>query len=324
MRLPRGIRRLSHHPVNATQMPGELVAEPLQVVYLMGAGHSGSTVLGVTLGNCQGFFYAGEVEEWLAAAGRPRWGGAERSEFWQRVREQVDAGELAGAEVNRHIERSSVVLRPDRLWRRRSLLAPYRRVSATLLEAIARTADARCVVDSSHFPLRARELQKLDGIELYLLLLIRDPQSVVDSNVRELSAHDVAERRWRSLKVNAGLWLTLLTSTLVFLSHPRARRMLVRHEDFLADPAGVVEQILRLVGSSADIPDLDALAVGAPLQGNRLLRDEVISVRRGRPAVPRWSPLTALLQRPWQPILSRLRPAAGARSTGRETRSAAP
>jgi hypothetical protein len=179
------------------------------------------------------------------------------------------------------------------------------------------------VVDSSHFPLRARELQRLQGIELYLLLLVRDPQSVVDSNLRELSAHEVAERRWRSLKMNANLSLTQLASTLVFLSHPRQRRMLVRHEDFLADPEGIVAQILRLVDSPAAVPNLDSLVVGSPLQGNRLLRSEVISVHRSRPASPRWSPLTTLLQRPWQPVLAHLEPAAIAADSASEARSAA-
>jgi hypothetical protein len=302
-------------------LSGDSADEPLRVVYVMGAGHSGSTVLGVTLGNCEGFFYAGEVEEWLARAGRPQWGGAERTEFWRAVSEQVDATGLQSPEVNRLVERSSALLRPGRLGARRRLLAPYRLVSERLLAAIARTAGARWVVDSSHFPLRARELGRLEGIELYVLLLVRDPQSVVDSNLRELSAHEVAERRWRSLKVNADLWLTQAASTLVFLSHPRERRMLVRHEDFLADPEGVVEQILRLVGSPAAVPDLDALAVGTPLQGNRLLRSEAISVHRSRPARPRWSPLTTLLQRPWQPVLSRLEPVAIAADKGREARS---
>ena len=38
------------------------------MIYVMGAGHSGSTILGVALGNCAETLYAGEVEEWLQAS----------------------------------------------------------------------------------------------------------------------------------------------------------------------------------------------------------------------------------------------------------------
>lgn len=283
---------------------------PLKVIYVMGAGHSGSTILGVTLGNCDGFFFAGEVEEWLARAGRPQWGAAERARFWRQVTDEVDAGELFAADVNGYVERSSAALRLDRWPARRRLLGPYRRVSEDLLRAIARTAHASHVVDSSHFPLRARELQKVKAIELYLIFLFRDPQSVVDSNTRELSAHEVAERRWRELQMNANLWLTQLLSVLVFLRQPRARRLFLRHEDFLADPDSVLRQILEGSGSSAALPDLDALKVDAPLQGNRIIRSDVIALRRSPAVTPRWSALTIVLQRPWMPILARLRPAA--------------
>jgi hypothetical protein len=181
------------------------------------------------------------------------------------------------------------------------------------LRAIARTAGAGHVVDSSHFPLRARELRKVSGIELYLIFLVRDPQSVVDSNTREFSPHEVAERRWRTLSMNANLWLTQLLSVLVFARHPRDRRIFLRYEDLVADPEGVLRQILDAVGSSAAIPDLAALRIGMPLQGNRLLRSDVIALRRSPVQTPAWSPLTTLLQRPWLPILARLRPVATAR-----------
>jgi hypothetical protein len=286
--------------------------ERTKVIYLMGAGHSGSTILGVTLGNCEGCFYAGEVEEWLVRAGQPQWGASDRQRFWGEVTEQVDGRGLFGTAVNRYVERSSAALRPERWPARARMLKRYRRVCAELFGAIARTADARYVVDSSHFPLRARELEKAKGIELYLIFLVRDPQSVIDSNTRELSEHEVAERRWRALEMNANMWLTQLLSILVFLRHPRERRIFLRYEDLVADPEGVLRQLLDTVGSNAAIPDLQALGIGAPLQGNRLIRTDTIALRRSVPASPRWSLLTTLTQRPWLALLARLRPVATA------------
>ncbi len=283
-------------------------------MYVMGAGHSGSTILGITLGNCDGFFYAGELEEWLMSSERPRWGAVDRQDFWRAVRERVHGAEgLLGGSANRCIERSSASFRVD-LWRARRRLRPaYRRVAEDLIGAVADVARAHYVVDTSHFPLRARELRALPGVELRLIYLVRDPRAVVASNTRELSPHEVAELRWRRLTMNANLWLTQLLSIRTFLSHPADRRILVRHEDFLEDPGGVTRRILEMLGSDAELPDLSQLTVGAPLQGNPLIRTDTVAIRRAQPRPPRADPATRLAQAIWEPILGRLSPAAGER-----------
>jgi Sulfotransferase family len=278
-----------------------------KVLYVMGAGRSGSTILGVTLGNCDDVFYAGELDKWLLRSGKPQLGGEERTRFWDSVRAGVPgAEELFGRDAQRYLERSSGLFRIEGPRARRHLRARYRRVTEDLYRAIAQTAGVTHVIDTGHYPLRARELQKLDGIELQLLFLIREPQSLIASWNRE----DVPEPTFSELKTNAYLWLTYALSSLVFLRQPRRRRLLVRHEDFLADPQGVLRAILEQAGSQAPIPDLNALSTGFPLQGNRLIRSDVVSLQARGPSKHRSSPLTALLQLPWRAIFSLLRPAA--------------
>jgi hypothetical protein len=288
-----------------------------KLVYVMGAGHSGSTILGVALGNCADFFYAGEVEEWMVNAGKPPWMSGERHAFWEQVTAQTDGADLFGSEALYSIERSSALLRVDRWSMRRRLLSSYRRVCQELLRAIARTAGTSHVVDTSHFPLRARELKRLRDVDLFLLFLVRDPHGVVDSNLRQFRPHEIAERRWRTIIMNVNLWLTLLVSVAVFLGHRRDRRLFVRHEDFVSDPEGVLRQILDVVGSDAQVPDLSDLRVGAPLEGNRLIRTKRISLER-RPQHPtRGSLLTTVMQLPWRPVLDSLRPVATVRPAER-------
>jgi hypothetical protein len=312
-------------------MSGDRRGPPKKVVYVMGAGHSGSTILGVALGNCEGFFYAGELEEWLITGDTPRWALREGQQFWSAVGRRVSGAEqLFGSAANRCIERSSALLRADLWLQRLRLRRRYREVAERLIDAVAEQAGARCVVDTSHFPLRARELRTLPGVEVVLVYLVRDPQEVVASNVRELSLHEVAERRWRTLVMNANLCLTALVSIAVFLTHPRKRRIFVRHEDFLLDPEGVIGQILQTAGTPAQVPDLSRLRVGSPLQAGRLIRAETVAVKRhsadAAPAAR--SLMTRIAQAPWRPILRLLRPAAvagaagGARGAGAGTRGA--
>ncbi len=294
--------------MSATEPVSSRVDAVPKVLYVVGAGRSGSTILGITLGNCEGIFYGGELDKWLRRSGKPPLGGAEREKFWREVREDMDVPESLLGKDARCLEQSSAPFRIGSWRAQRRLRKPYRRFSQELYRAIARTAGATHIVDTSHFPRRARELQSLDGIELYLLFVVRDPQSVVASWNRD----DVVEPRFDTRTTNAYLWLTYLLALFVFLRHPRERRLLVRHEDFLANPQGVLRDIFDCTGSSATIPDFTALKTGIPFQGNRVARSEVVSLKGSAPRPPRRSLATAVLQQPWQMIFARLRPVAGA------------
>jgi Sulfotransferase family len=278
-----------------------------KVIYVMGAHRSGSTVLGVTLGNCANVFFAGELHSWLTRRGVASFGGEDGKRLWQAIAEDVEgAQELFGHETQLYLDRSSVIFRLHKWPMRRRLRQPYRRIYADLYRAIAHATGASHIVDTSHYPLRAIELQALSSVELYLLFLVRDPQGVVAS----FDARNTDSPSKSALTTNAQLWVTHVFCLLAFHRQPRERRMFVRHEDFLADPEGVVRQILDQTGSSAPIPDLTALRTGSPLQGNRFLkRSDVIALSGPRPASERPSRMTTLLQLPWRPIFARLRPA---------------
>lgn len=275
----------------------------------MGAGRSGSTILGVTLGNCPGVLYAGELDAWLARSGVPLLEDQERMRFWGQVCERVngEARGLFGRESQRALERSLSLFRVHKWPARRRLRAPYRRVAEQLYRAVALTAGVTHVVDSSHYPLRARELRGLAGIDLFLVYLARDPQSVVDS----FNRHDVVQYNKSTLTTNVYLWLTNLLAVAVFCRHPRARRLYVRYEDFIADPEGMLSTLTERLEISAPPGDLSSLRTGVAFLGNRLIRSEVIALERhSRP--PRRSLLTSAMQLPWTAVLSRLRPRARA------------
>jgi hypothetical protein len=296
-----------------SEAPAAEAARP-KVVYVMGAGRSGSTILGVALGNCAGFFFAGELNKWLARGGTPSVEDPERERFWSEVRERMpDASDLFGRAPST-LERSSALFRPRSWPARRRLRERYRRIAQDLYEVIAASTGAEYIVDTSHYPLRARELQALAGIDLYLLLLVRDPRAVVAS----LARRDVVERRFGTLTANAYLLLTHVLSAWVFLAHPRSRRLVVRHEELRAEPERVLRAILDFAGSRAPLPDLGALKTGVPLHGNRLARGETVALDRSAEPVASRSAVTRLLQLPAALVLSSLRPRA--RESGGKTR----
>src|SRR5207247_716901 len=94
---------------------------PVEIVYVIGGAGSGRPIFGVALGNCPGYFYGGELDAWLRLGGIPTTvsGRPAAGEFWEGVR-----GDLAGyadltteANVRLLDERSTGLLRPDRIWR---------------------------------------------------------------------------------------------------------------------------------------------------------------------------------------------------------------
>ena len=301
---------------SASDGPDGAVAEGARpcVFYVMGAGRSGSTILGIALGNSEGVFYAGELDAWLARSGEPQVSSPDGERFWADVLDRVpDAGELYGRRTQRTIERSLALLRVH-LWpARRRMREPYRRVAQDLYSAIALSAGTAAIVDTSHYPMRARELQALTGIDLCLIFLMRDPRSVVAS----FDDRDVAQYSKSVITTNVYLWLTNLISVYVFLRHPRARRLFVRYEDFIADPAGVLARILERGGVTAPAPDFTALETGIPFQGNRVIRQRVIALRSEPDRRPRRSPLTSILQLPWALVLGSLQPRTHSEHRGR-------
>ncbi len=288
--------------------PRSAAAGRPKVIYVMGAGRSGTTILGVTLGNCSDFMFAGELNQWLAKSGSPTHHTPERDQFWATVRNQVDGAEgLFGGRANR-LERSSALF-DVRSWpARRRMRAAYRRISESVYLAVARTAGVTHLIDTSHYPLRAREMQHLKGIDLYLLYVARDPHGVVAS----LNRDDVPERSFNMPTTNAYLWLTHLVSVLVFIRQPPSRRLFLQYEDFMDDPEGVLRQILDWSGSSATLPDLSSLQTGLPIHGNRLVASSTVSLKRGRGSPPARSLMTTVIQFPWTLVHSLLRPAARA------------
>lgn len=278
------------------------------VIYVLGCGRSGSTVLGVALDNCDNVFYAGELEAWLRRSGVPNFSGDRRADFWRLIREAVAGEDLYGEAAWRYIDYSLAPLNPCGWLARRRMGQRYREITERLYRAVAATADSTHVVDTSHYPLRARELRRLSSIDAYVIYLVRKPQDVVAS----FSRRDITNSAKSALAANAYLYLTHFLSILAFMRYPRDRRMFLRYEDLLAAPEQTLDHILTWSRCCSSAPDdFSSLDTGIAFQGNRLLGSSTIDLRRQPQAAPsrRGGTLTAVLQYPWSLVHSRLRPA---------------
>ena len=246
-------------------------AQPVRVLYVAGLGHSGSTLLGALLGQLDGFFYAGE----LTSTGRALADGSDcgcgepipSCPAWSAILASFGAA-VDPLELDRSVGRARGAVRQE-LFPGRGL-DRSQTAFAALFRAIAETTGTRVVVDSSKWPGYARFLEQVDGLEVAVVHLVRDPRGVVHSRLRS------AERRGFPLTPPpagfAAVWS--VWNALIELVWRRRRYLRLRYEDLVARPEDAVRRAAALVGEAPErlpflAPDVASLAPTHSVAGNR-------------------------------------------------------
>jgi glycosyltransferase involved in cell wall biosynthesis len=240
----------------------QLVTEhPARVVYIAGAGRSGSTLVERTLGAIPGWVNIGEMIELvrkpsvaaeLCGCGHP----FESCEFWSEVG-RIAFGSWSPDEL-RHIGRLQQLVSRQRYVPRLFLaghegtsrfaraLREYGDFYRALYDAVAKVADAEVIVDASKGPGQALALQRI-GLPVSLLHLVRDPRGVAYSwsktQVSRPHGGEGAVMGVHGVRHSAYLWAAFQAEiALIRPVFDHAARM--RYEDFVVDPRGRVEAVL--------------------------------------------------------------------------------
>jgi Sulfotransferase family len=236
-------------------MPGD--SDTPEVVFIMGAARSGSTLLGVLIGQPDDVFYAGELCDW---AERDGFSSIDHSqEFWKRIRERVGPPTIEAHTYKRLFEHPAGL---GRASARRSTRVNYERMTWQVLCSVADESGCAIVVDSSHYPRRARALRRLLGErKVRLVYLVRRPSSVA----RSFQASEYKG----ALSFNLYLMVVSLLSWAAYLTHPRSNRVIVSYESLTVDPLEIGAVAL---GHSLEGVDPGHLQVPPILTGNRFVR----------------------------------------------------
>ncbi len=296
-------------------------ASPLKILCITGWCRNGSTIIGNILGEIAGVFHVGELHFlWKNAAGKgansvcgcgkvltlcPIW-----SEILPLCR---PAGVSAEAYADLVIGRQRACVRTRHTWRvlGRGLHCPEIREHAALMtrtyHAIAERMGASVIVDTTKIPGEAALLPHLDGVRPYFVHLVRDPRAVAQS--------------WRQPKqyvytmssaMSTAYWHGFnLASQAITRRYPD-RSLFLRYEEFIADPAGTIEALLRLFGADPAANPMQGRMIqlhtnhtvtGNPDRfrtGATIIRDSDESWRAGLPASAKLAAATLswpLLQR---------------------------
>jgi hypothetical protein len=240
-----------------------------KVIYIMGWGRNGSTLLANILGQIQGCCSVGEIQaiwewgllrNWSCGCRQP----FRDCGFWRRVADRLsEAAEEIDAEKWNAVCRKETrsLHAPDYLLSYgRFPPSPERReyldMLARVYEAVRETSGCPVIVDSSKSPYYGGLLGLIPQIELYIIHLIRDPRAVAYSWSVQKPQPDSPMETMGAARSSI-LWTEWNASAeWIGRAHP-GRYWRVRYEDFIQRPRETVESILRFAhAEGADLPFL--------------------------------------------------------------------
>ena len=271
----------------------------MRVVYVTGAGHIGSTILDIVLGNHPHIQGVGEVSKvhrsgWVTDSRRRCACGSSVAEcaFWPKVRARW-AATVGGDDVDRYVYLQGLFERyrtawPRLLWnslRPSSDFQEYLHKTQALYEAIRDVSGRSVIVDSSLTPRRAYALTLNREIDLSLIHLVRDGRGVIWSlmkpNKKTLTKVYKPAPSWRTTKY----WISAnLQSAWVFQRVREEKRQRIRYEDFVTNPSMILNRIGTLVGEdmsslAEDVATHRAIRAGHTVGGSSVRMSKDILVK---------------------------------------------
>ncbi len=243
----------------------------IKVLFIVGFGRSGTTLIDNILGQIDGFFSLGElVYVWdrclrdnrLCGCGEPF---AECPE-WTPIVARA-ASDLSGADLDRLIAaRESLtpggVITRSRFGRRPLSGAGARELierHVGFYRAVRERTGCRVLVDSSKLPGFGYALKQHPDVEPTFVHVVRDSRPVAYSwrkkKVYDPSGEKPMYMSRFSLAASCRLWLKWNLATEVLCSRPRERYLRLRYEDFADHPRRAVERLVEAVGEGgAELP----------------------------------------------------------------------
>jgi len=241
----------------------------------MGVGRSGSTILGVVLGNLQNYFFGGEMHLWIESKGVP----TERDyaiEYWKKIADNIPVREqYFNTDFDRQLEFHTAL---PALFSSHSkpIVKTFHKMSTELFSSIKKVSGCEIVVDSSHYPLRAYWLNKNPALDMHYIYLYRNP---VDA-IHALMKRDVEQIPKNFLSANLYLFWVSLLSNLVYAFLPRGKKMKLRYEDLIKEPNGTLSAIQKITNTSSQPVDLDNLSTGYIFRANRIRLHRTVKLER--------------------------------------------
>lgn len=258
-----------------------------KIIYIMGCGRSGSTLLGILLGNNKAVFDAGEIIKFPELRGRPH-GFSEDTpnfQFWKAVekemflKEKFEYGRLFA--VSRNIEAHVRFVLYYLGFLPRKLIREYTSYINALFATVFDRINERVIIDSSKYPGRALALNNCFSGDLYIIYLQRNLSGVVKSFQKRN-----VEQSSKSI-LNAVIYYFVISFFCKFveLRIDKSRFIRIKYEDLIVKPEAELLRIqnkfsIDLSESIVKARNNDSFKTGYIFEGNRIRLNEEIKLRQ--------------------------------------------
>ncbi len=245
--------------------------EKIKVIYILGSGRSGSTILGIVLGNIKNHFFGGELHLWNKDKGMP----AEDFEFWDKVNEGVPhREEFFKCNFDKKLEFHTAILSIFKS-QKREIVKSFNEQSVELFTSMQNVAQASTIIDSSHYAPRAYWLNQNPAMDVHYIYLYRNP---VDVMMGSFKRKDIEQPSKNFFSGNYFLFAVSCLSNLVYVLLPRKKRMKLRYEDFITHPVEELNRIQKKFNIEIENLDLQNLKPGHIFRANRIRLYDKISL----------------------------------------------
>lgn len=251
----------------------------VKVLYIMGLGRSGSTLLGNILGLNEGWVSIGERHKfWRAGLLSGMRCGCKESipecALWKQVASDV-LGDYSRADLEKIVEWQVASMRQRHVPRLLKMdqgasdwpeLDGMADVTDRFFESLGARTSATVIVDSSKVTEEAALLRLLPHVDAYVIHLVRDARAVAFSRLRTKRAA-VGEEPYflpRMSPVRSSIYWDAGNFIAAKVARVYGDRSLtIRYEDFVRQPQETIERIASLVGeetrstlSGSDRPEM--------------------------------------------------------------------
>ena len=260
------------------------------VIYIIGAGRSGTTLLDIILGNAAGVRSCGELVRFPELHGNPHGvePGSDNCIFWKRVQSRLESrlgGAIDFSQLERLVSRVDYhrsflatyfnTLKPD-------TIASYARYTGALYDSIFDEIDETVIVDSSKYPSRALALYRYLDYDIRYVYLARHPAMVVKSFARR-----GLEQSYKNfLAANQYYFLANMACNIALGKMRDARIARLTYEQLTGDPVTALKEVqhgidIDLGAVIEKVADRRELDVHYLFEGNRIRLQKSLVLRPG-------------------------------------------
>jgi len=254
------------------------------LIYIMGAGRSGTTVLAAFLGNNKEIQNIGEMHQFFEHIDENKECSCGKQinecEFWKnKISEDLLKSTKQNRLLSEKMESHSSIIKHLVNSFSNKENKQYIALHQLILNSIYSDSDKSTLLDSSKYIGRALALNKLVNIDLKVIYVVRDVRGVINSFSKKVQTS--------KSPLSTIVYYLVVNSVSEFIAKILLRKKVVkiRYEDLVNNPMQVFSRLeiflkLDLTDVKNKIIDKQAFEVGHIVGGNRLKKNKEIYFRK--------------------------------------------